>query len=107
MSISKSSNYERLAKELAYLVNHKSSLVLAIRILTGDCYSPYKDQQPDLVIGVKQSTGTVHEAVLCQPDSYITESLIPILQIQLDIYNTRINEIESLIKSVDKLLENK
>ena len=107
MSISKSSNYERLTKELAYLVNHRSSLVWAIRILTGDYDSPYKDHQPDLIIGVKQSTGTIHEAVLCQPNSYITESLIPILQIQLDIYSKRINEIESLIESVDNLLENK
>jgi len=107
MNSSKSTNYELLTKELAYLVNHRSSLIWAIKILTGDYDSPYKDQQPSVIIGVKQSTGPVHEAVLCQPDSDITESFIPILHTQLDIYNKRINEIESLIKSVDKLLENK
>lgn len=106
-SVSKSANYERLAKELSYLVNHKASLVWTINILTGDYDSPYKDQQPSVVIGVKQSNGTVHEAVMCQLNSDITQDLLPILHTQLDIYNKRIGEIESLIESVDKLLENK
>lgn len=107
MSISKSTNYERLAKELSYLVNHRSSLVWAIKILKDDYDSPYKDQQPSVVIGVKQSTGTVHEAVMCQINSDITKDLLPILHTQLDTYNKRINEIESVIQSIDKLLENK
>lgn len=107
MSTRKSVNYERLAKELSYLVNHRASLIWAIKIFTGDYDSPYKDQQPNVVIGVKQSSGVVHEAIMCGSDSEITKDLLPILHVQLEAYNKRINEIESLIQSIDKLLENK
>ena len=107
MSVSKSVNYERLTKELSYLVNLRSSLIWAIKVVTEDYDSPYKDQQPSVVIGVKQSNGAVHEAIMCQVKSDITKDLLPILHTQLDTYNKRINEIESLIGSVDKLLENR
>lgn len=82
-------------------------MIWAIKVLTGDYDSPYKDRQPSVVIGVKQSSGTVHEGILCQINSDITKDLLPILHTQLDTYNKRIIEIESLIESIDKLLENK
>lgn len=96
------SNHERLTKELQQLKNNQSSLNWALNILKG-----VSDTDAKVLIAVKQSLGTTHEAVLCDVNTEITKELVNILENKNVLYLNRIDDIVHTLQSVDLLLKDK
>ena len=100
-----SNNYERLTKELKEISNHEASLGWILKILNGT--DSLASPTTKAVIGVKQSAGGFHEAIVFDMDTDITKDLMPIMINKYKSYQSRINEIQTILQSVDKLLESK